>query len=256
MTTALILFLVILLFSLLFADPGWSNVLSTTRNDVVFAHRNKAYGAYRIRQEHHRVMVMAFATATGLVAGGFAIPSLLTAGSFTAPTTFLPRGTEVIFEEFPVEPPVTPPTPPVPPVDPKVIDTRDPNEMAVVLVDSIADEPTWVIDTTNTSASIASGAGIPGGLPTPDPNPGGGTSIRSSGGGDGSGTHYKHGWELDEQPEFPGGVVHIAGEDALFVALPERGVEQIGVLAHEHFAHRGVAEQEGRELYPCFDLIS
>ena len=48
MTTALILFLIILLCSLLLADFSWSNVLSTDRNEVVFAGRNHEYGAYRI----------------------------------------------------------------------------------------------------------------------------------------------------------------------------------------------------------------
>src|SRR4051794_28664144 len=42
-------------------------------------------------------------------------------------------------------------------------------------------------------------------------------------------------------------VVHVAGLDALLVALPERGIEQVGMVFHEHFAHRRVAEQEGLE---------
>src|SRR6516164_8263070 len=39
-------------------------------------------------------------------------------------------------------------------------------------------------------------------------------------------------------------VVHVAGEDAVLLLLPVAGVEQVGVVRHEHLAHHGVAEQE------------
>ena len=42
-------------------------------------------------------------------------------------------------------------------------------------------------------------------------------------------------------------IQHLPGLDALLVALPEGGVEQVGMVGHEGFAHRLVAEQEGAE---------
>jgi periplasmic protein TonB len=57
---------------------NWENVVSDTRNDVVFEDRNKEYGAYQLRRNHNRIVFIA------LVATGFwitllmSIPQLLT----------------------------------------------------------------------------------------------------------------------------------------------------------------------------------
>src|SRR5205823_2691303 len=42
-------------------------------------------------------------------------------------------------------------------------------------------------------------------------------------------------------------IVHVPGEDAFLVGLPERGIEQVGVMLYEHIAHLGIAQQEGLE---------
>src|SRR5256885_16757684 len=42
-------------------------------------------------------------------------------------------------------------------------------------------------------------------------------------------------------------IVDMAFADALLVRLPEGGVEQVGMVAHEDFAHGRVAQQKGRE---------
>jgi protein TonB len=54
-------------------DYSWSNVLSADRNDLVFEGRNQQYGAYRIRQEHHKTMLLAILLSTGLIAGGMTL---------------------------------------------------------------------------------------------------------------------------------------------------------------------------------------
>ena len=42
-------------------------------------------------------------------------------------------------------------------------------------------------------------------------------------------------------------IVDMAFADALLVCLPEGGVEQVGMVAHEDFAHGRVAQQERRK---------
>jgi periplasmic protein TonB len=43
----------------------WNSVVSDTRNDAVFANRNKSYGAYLIRKNYNRLAVLAFYFAAG-----------------------------------------------------------------------------------------------------------------------------------------------------------------------------------------------
>lgn len=51
----------------LFGDYSWSNVLSKTRNDLVFEGRNKEYGAYQIRNEDSRNTMWAILLTIGIV---------------------------------------------------------------------------------------------------------------------------------------------------------------------------------------------
>jgi len=66
-----------LLFAFLRSAPEWSDVLSPVRNDLVFAERNRAYGAYRLRREHPRVLAISAALALGLALLVFFLPHLL-----------------------------------------------------------------------------------------------------------------------------------------------------------------------------------
>ena len=50
-------------------NSDWNNVVSDVRNDAVFDNRNKEYGAYWIRKNYNRVVLLAFYIA----AGGFVI---------------------------------------------------------------------------------------------------------------------------------------------------------------------------------------
>lgn len=51
---------------LIFSDLSWSNVLSNTRNDLVFANRNKDYGAYALRRDHPRNLFLSLLFVLGL----------------------------------------------------------------------------------------------------------------------------------------------------------------------------------------------
>ena len=65
-----------LLIGFAFVGSDWSDVLSPVRNDLVFAERNRAYGAYRLRREHHRVLGLSALIALGLAILVFTLPRL------------------------------------------------------------------------------------------------------------------------------------------------------------------------------------
>ena len=191
MTTFLIIAGLLAAFTLLFADMGWNNVLSASRNDLVFEGRNRAYGAYPMRREHHRVMVLAFTIALGFVGTALTVPRLVSHG---------PEG-----------PAVPPPTydtievyyPPVDQVKPKHVeqqrtkpDKRDPDELPKEAKDSVEVMPK---DTTSsndpkvgpngpTAPSDSTGKG--------DPTGGGGTNVVTPPGP----TRY-----AEKMPRVPGG---------------------------------------------------
>ncbi len=205
MTTALILLLAVVLFSLLLSDLGWSNVLSSSRNDVVFADRNRRYGAYRIRQEHHKVMIVSFLSATGVVAAGFGIPMLLAAGNFIAPLPPMPPELGGVTIELPPSDNDEPKSATKQEEKPTVKDPAKEPEI-VVAIDSLPAQPELKVDSSLTASrplpdkgGVASG---PGGNP---PSGGGGGGQANGGGGGGGDTHLKHIWQLDVHPEFPGG---------------------------------------------------
>ena len=219
MTTALILFLVILLFSLVFADLGWSNVLSTTRNDVVFANRNKDYGAYRIRQEHHRVMVMAFGSALAFAAALAAIPHLLHRTIVEIPSPPPPDDGGIIFdippdEEKVIQPPVQPP-----PTGPD--DVLDPNLVKDIVIDSSASTKFDTVQTVKLDPGLAATSAAT------EPTPNGpivqttGTSAKTTT------SDPPTGMIADTQPEYPG------GDRALYAYLDrETDYPEIALIGH------------------------
>jgi protein TonB len=66
-------------FSLLdyFTARKWQQVTSNTRNEVVFAHRNKAYGAYVLRSSYNKRMVMIMAGLVLFAGLSFGISELI-----------------------------------------------------------------------------------------------------------------------------------------------------------------------------------
>jgi periplasmic protein TonB len=61
---------------LLSIDFGWSNVLTSNRNELVFENRNHDYGAYALRREHHLNLFYAMIIGSGLVIGLISLLSL------------------------------------------------------------------------------------------------------------------------------------------------------------------------------------
>lgn len=216
MTTALILFVIILFCSLLLADFSWSNVLSTNRNEVVFAGRNHDYGAYRIRQEHHRVMVLAMVFGFGGIGALTVLPSVLGTTTYSMVPPF--RSAVVEFETPPFDPPsgVVPPTPPppVPPVPPSGGPSPD------VPVDAVDSLPAARPDTSGLVSGPGNGTGIDtSGAPGPPVLPAGG------GGGVLPPTGIPPGKVADKQPRYPGGETALYADLDDLIIYPEIAID-------------------------------
>ncbi len=198
MITLAILFAALLISSLALSNTGWSNVLSVARNELVFADRHKAYGAYIIRQEHHRTMLIAFFTSVGLMGALLFVPRLFQEPVLHADPSGL-TAKEIIFETLP--PSVLPKTE-TPKINTKKPDQSKPeptqDASARVAVDSVV---TTTLDTTTTAVNtdLIGDSTSTTGSET-------GNSTNSSGGTTGS---VKTGpideWGADVKPEYPGG---------------------------------------------------
>jgi protein TonB len=94
----------------------WQQVTSNTRNEVVFAHRNKAYGAYVLRSSYNKRMVMIMAGLILFAALSFGISELIK--RLPKEEVELPKDNSKNMTLNPpakeLPPPVTPPPPPPP----------------------------------------------------------------------------------------------------------------------------------------------
>ncbi|MEO8591212.1 MAG: TonB family protein [Flavobacteriales bacterium] len=206
MITIALLLALVLFTALLASGNSWSNVLSSTRNDLVFADRNRAYGAYAMRREHHLVMLAAFLASLGIVGAGLALPSLLSPAVKHAPLP-RPNDEERVFStiiDLPNEVETTPSAP-----------KRNPNEMTTpIAVDTTLKTP---IDTTSHVADpgpkgpigpegpkgpVGPPADSTGTPPGPPPTP----------------------WVVDVLPEYPGGQKALERDLQRIVHYPEIGL--------------------------------
>src|SRR5690606_31054328 len=65
MTYAILVAVLLVLSVVLTFDTSWMNLLQGLRNELVFAQRNKAYGAYDLRQDYNRRLGLSVAAALG-----------------------------------------------------------------------------------------------------------------------------------------------------------------------------------------------
>lgn len=194
-TTALILAF-LLITALLATGTGWSNVLSTDRNELVFAGRNQAYGAYRMRQEHHRTMFFALLAGLGFVGAVALLPTLFRGEPIAAPPSPGKVVVDLVFPPTPLEavkPKSASKPTPVPPAPKPAAPVKTTGPL--IAVDSAR---TTIEDTTRTTS-------------LPSSSPGGGTSTSTGPGtgattdGEADGDDPKPIWELEKLPEYPGG---------------------------------------------------
>jgi periplasmic protein TonB len=97
---------------------NWNSCIDFERNELVFENRNKRFGAYVIRRDYPRTMLLAFLTSC-LFMGSLFIPFLMKSPQ-GMPNALSEKFSEVISLETFIPPPIelTPPsiTPPSPPV--------------------------------------------------------------------------------------------------------------------------------------------
>lgn len=241
---------------------SWSNETRRERNMLVFQHRNRHYGAYRLRTGYDRRLGLAFLAAVGILG---LIVSVAKAVAHFQPQVQVPATGEVVVDVdlgrafiFPPEPPQ--PAPGKREVLPPV--KRDPDELRPVdATDSLVEPPLPPRDTSsmaavqgNPSTSRSGGTAVPGGGTGGDAGP----DIEA-------GASTWEGFEVQEVPQFPGGekALHqwvqrnlefppdAFGKDVVYVQFIiglNGSVEDVQAVKGEQEALRNAAERTLRRM--------
>jgi len=186
-----------LLCMLLAGDHEWANVTRPERNDLVFQGRHRDYGAYVLRREYDRRVLIALFAALGLLGGSIALLRTLSAsGTIEVPS--IPRGIDVDLTQIFTPPPPAPETPPSTP--PTGGGTPTPAVSTVLVLDTARFDER---DTTSAPPGPAVDT-LAGRDPGGDPGP-----VGPPGGGGGNGpfvpTTIFDRSDIQELPVFPGG---------------------------------------------------
>ncbi|MBK7754796.1 MAG: TonB family protein [Flavobacteriales bacterium] len=186
-----------LLIGFAFVGSDWSDVLSPVRNDLVFAERNRAYGAYRLRREHHRVLGLSALIALGLASLVFTLPRLWY-GPQEISRPPADRAIIVELKDFVVPSAVKPDLPVVKPKAASTGAKPNPSDLPPIAVDSAAAP----VDTTARTKDLGPNLDTLGhAAKTPVLPPGGG------GGSSPVKTKVTMGMnEAEFAPEYPGGL--------------------------------------------------
>ena len=151
----------------------WQQVTSNTRNEVVFAHRNKAYGAYVLRSSYNKRMVLIMAGLILFAGLAFGLSELIK--RLPKEEVELPKaqGVNTTLKQLKkVEPPPVAPPPPPPPPQLEKMTAFLPPEIENDLVTDVL--PTQEqLNETKAGATDVDGTDEVWDLPTDDPNVGG-----------------------------------------------------------------------------------
>jgi|694.fasta_scaffold105127_3 protein TonB len=151
----------------------WQQVTSNTRNEVVFAHRNKAYGAYVLRSSYNKRMVLIMAGLILFAGLAFGISELIK--RLPKEEVELPKaqGVNTTLKQLKkVEPPpVAPPPPPPPPQLEKMTAFLPPVIENDIVTDVLPTQEQ--LNETKAGATDVDGTDEVWDLPTDDPNVGG-----------------------------------------------------------------------------------
>lgn len=114
-TLSIIALIALVSFYDYFSARNWQQVTSNTRNDIVFEYRNKEYGAYMIRKNYDKRMLIIFAGLCLFVGAAFASLKISQMESGEKKEEDKINQTQVKVKIAPVEivipPPVVPPPP-------------------------------------------------------------------------------------------------------------------------------------------------
>ncbi|MGB6048350.1 MAG: energy transducer TonB [Flavobacteriales bacterium] len=188
----IIVVVLVVLSVLLTFDTTWMNLLQGTRNELVFAERNKDYGAFDLRQSYTRRLGVSMVAAIiffGVVVG---TPFILSKVGDKAPEPEKVKIVEVNLDLFEDEQPDEPPPPPeiVPPAQPQI-------ETVQFVAVEASDEPVEAPpptqeDLSATTASTTTQEGEKIDAPPPPPPPVDEETYDLA--------------AVQEQPDFPGGM--------------------------------------------------
>jgi protein TonB len=262
MATLLILCLFTLVCLFLASGRAWSNETEPVRNALVFAGRNRSYGAYRLREDYPKRVGLAVLGALGLLALVAALPRIMGHG---VPATTCPLPTTDLVVDVDLTRLWTQPAPMPQAAKPRIKDPAPPSQpktatLGPVEADSTAtttptppDTATWVRNTAN-SGNSNSGT---------DSSATSGTSMGGSGMTATSATYNSY--EVQELPEFPGGMEamekwvrqnlefpeNFSGKDAVFVQFTvdaEGNVRDVKAVRSRQEASKRAAERAIRRM--------
>lgn len=152
-----------------FTSRKWAQVTSSERNEMVFAHRNREYGAYAIRKSYNAWLIIIMLCVMGGIGVAYgiykiiqAIPEEVVPPPPVDDSTFAVAAPPVEEEEVP--PP--PPEPEIPEMQ-RTIQFLPP----VVTDDANVEEPTTVDETENTTVATTTNDGSDGFADPPPNNP-------------------------------------------------------------------------------------
>src|SRR3954471_22060667 len=119
---------------------SWDNAVNPERAEMVFAHRNKEYGAYDIRKKYETRMVRALLVAMAIIVLAVGGPLVATYLSNMAANKKNVMSEEVtLAEPPPIDKTIPPPPPVIPP--PPVVQTIKFTPPKVVKAEEVQDEP-------------------------------------------------------------------------------------------------------------------
>ncbi|MBK7247153.1 MAG: energy transducer TonB [Flavobacteriales bacterium] len=259
-TAALIL--LVLFFLAVGLGRSWSDETQTERNALVFADRNREYGAYRLRTDYGKRMGVALLGAIGLFGVSVLVPSVIAHfNSVAGPQAPPPVVVDVDLGQLFVSPP-EPPKPSTPRTATVAPPAKPDQQRYVQAVDSLVEPPELPKDTAG--PGLAPGPG-PGG-----PATGGGTGLLgTTGGGTGTGTDdgtaVWDGFEVQEVPQFPGGEAalgewvrrhlvfpaDVEGKDVVYVQFTvglDGSVEDVHAVKGKQKSYKSAAERTVRRM--------
>lgn len=255
MMTSAALVLLLLLCLALGHHRTWSNETQPERNALVFAERNRAYGAYQLREGYGARVGMAMLVALGIMGAAVGLFMLLPR---TVPPdiSLVPNPPDVKFDvaRIFVLPPPPSPKPRAASAPAATRAEKDPKVRHYVqAVDSMALPPLPDLDTATFAATgPESGSGTGIGTDT--------ATLGGNGTGMGNSNAVHYGFEVQEVPLFPGGHQALAewvrnhlefppgfmGSDKVYVQFTiglDGNVEDVKAVKGKQAAYRKAAER-------------
>jgi protein TonB len=105
-----------------YVNRNWEAITSVSRNEAVFAHRNRAYGAYVLRSGYNKRMTLILAGMVAFAALAFTVSFIIK--NLPKEEIKKPRVSEKNFTIAPPKDDVTPPPPPTTPPPPPMTETQ------------------------------------------------------------------------------------------------------------------------------------